>query len=111
MRFEEVSHTLESRILQTATASVARISEDVHILLGTLTAAGHEVNGTIRTLDMESVTSAATRALAPGGLASVLLVISLLLRLLQYVLVKARSERLLNAVSALAKEENHSKDD
>ena len=40
-----------------------------------------------------------------------LLLISLMLRLLQYVLVKARSERLLNAVSALSKEEGHSKDD
>ena len=62
-----MSHTTESRILQTATASVARISEDVRILLQTLTAAGDEVNGTIHALDVESVTSAATRALLPEG--------------------------------------------
>jgi hypothetical protein len=107
MRFEEVSATVESRIIAATTALVLSLSNDLHAILGVFNSTRDDVVGAIHSLDAGNVTLSAARAIAPGGLTSVLIATALLLRLLQYALVQRRAARLMGIVGAFAKAEGN----
>jgi hypothetical protein len=100
MRFEEVSPPVESRILAAGTAVILRLGDELRMLLNVFNST--DVASAINSLDTANVTTAATRAVAPGGLCSLLLATALLLRLLQSTLVRTRVRRYLRDFVALA---------
>jgi hypothetical protein len=114
MRFEELSTPVESRILATAILAAEKLRDDVHTLLGMFNATRDDVNSAVRLLDSRNVSAAVARAMSPGGLASVLLIAAIIVRALQYTVIRTRATRLVGAVTMLANAErneraNHSK--
>lgn len=109
MRFEEVSPPVEFHFFSTILTTIARLSEEVHTLSAALNTTRNEINTTIYSTEFKNITlAAAAKAIAPGGLTSVLLAIAILLRLLQTSLVRSHATRLIKTVLQLAADSTNS---
>ena len=98
---------VESRIFTIVTALLERLSEELHTLLQVFNSTRDEANNATHPIDPPNIATAATRAIAPGGLASVLLTAAFLVRLLHCTLVRARAARLTDTVPTLANSEDN----
>lgn len=102
MRFEEVSPPVEIHFFSAISTTITRLSEEVHTLSAALNITRNEINTTIYSTEFKNITLAAARAIAPGGLTSVLLAIAIFLRILQSSLVRSHATALIKTVLTLA---------
>jgi hypothetical protein len=102
MRFEEVSPPVESRLVTIATSLLGNLATEINGLLGVFNSTLDDVSNAASYFDTANATTAATRALAPGGLTSLFLFTALFLHVLKALHVRFVVRRLTRYVQQLA---------